>query len=439
MTFEENNAQYDPSKLSFAAIDSNIISTDSGSDLHDGMRAPFYLNKQLVNAIRMTASDIHFEAYADSVCVRFRVDGVMQEIEVLPKDFGRLVTTRLKVIAGLDISEQNIGQSGRFKMSLGDKGEKGVDFRCSVIPTLYGETLNLRVLHLPESLMDLRALGFEEHQVDPVLYHANRLQGLILITGPTGGGKTVSLYTIIKHINTRARSIYTIEDPVEIELQGINQINVSGDQGFADVTRSLLRQDPDVIMLGEMRDEESCEIAVRAANTGHLVLSTLHANSATKSVSRMTSLGLSRHDIASVLSLVISQRLLRRLDPATRQPVTVDREKLLAIGFAEDELEDLRLYRAVPTERTSGYKGRIGIFQAVPVTKEIAGHIARGSTDAEIDSCLSELGIQDLRRHALNRVKEGITDIGEVERIFGYIDTYCTDSRVHTGQYHFDE
>lgn len=427
MDIDFTEEQFDPSKLSFAAIDNALINTDSGSDFHDGMRAPFYLNKQLVSAIRMNASDIHFEAYSNRFSVRFRIDGVIQEIEDLPKEFGRLVVTRLKVISGLDIAEQKIGQSGRFKMSLGGKGGGGVDFRCSVVPTLYGETLNLRLLYLPDSLMKLSALGFEDRQVDPVLYHAERMQGLILITGPTGGGKTVTLYTLIKHINTRPRSVYTIEDPVEIELEGINQIGVTSENSFAGMARALLRQDPDVIMLGEIRDAESCEIAVRVANTGHLVLSTLHANSASKSISRLMGLGGSRQDIASVLSLVINQRLLRRLDPATRQPATVEKEKLLAVGFHEDEIEGLTLYRAEPGGKTNGYRGRIGIFQTVTITREIAELIAGGGTDADIDAQFSKLGVEDLRRHALNRVKEGITDIEEVVRNFGYVDRYCTN------------
>lgn len=424
MRNEFTDEQYDASKLSFAAVDNALINTDSGSEFFEGMRAPFFLNKQLVEALKYNASDIHFEMYAETMCIRFRIDGVMQEIVTLPKEFGRLVTTRLKVIAGLDISEQSIGQSGRFKMSLGSDGKKGVDFRCSVVPTLYGETLNLRVLYLPDGVMELNELGFEQEQIAPVLYHANRLQGLVLITGPTGGGKTVSLYTLLKHINSRTRSIYTIEDPVEIELEGINQISTSHESSFASVARSLLRQDPDVIMLGEIRDQESGEVAVRAANTGHLVLSTLHSNSATKSIARLASLGLPYHDIASVLSLIISQRLLRRLDINSRKQTQVSREKLLAIGFREDELEDLTLYSAVPGETSSGYKGRVGVYQVVPVSKALSELIAEGSTANELDAYLQQQGIEELRRYALNKVKAGITDVAEVERVFGYVDGY---------------
>ncbi len=426
MKIELNEDQYDASKLSFAAIRNTLIDTDSGSEIYEGMRAPFFLNQQLVNAIRLNASDIHFEAFSDKVNVRFRIDGVMQHIAELPKEFGRLVTTRIKVIAGLDISEQSVSLSGRFKMSLGEHQQTDVNFRCSVTPTLYGETLNLRILYLPEKLMELSALGFEESQIAPVKYHASRVQGMILITGPTGAGKTVTLYTLLKNLNLKSLSVYTIEDPVEIELPGINQITVTEENTYANVARSLLRQDPDVIMLGEMRDEESCEIAVRAANTGHLVLSTLHSNSATKAFSRLTRLGLNREDFASVVSLVVSQRLLRRLDMHTRREVVVEKERLLAVGFREEEIEDLTLYEAVPGSANNGYSGRIGIFQVVPITREISELISEGCTDTEIDVYLQDLGVEDLRRSALNKVKQGITDIGEVERLFGYVEGFDT-------------
>ncbi|MEM7408171.1 MAG: ATPase, T2SS/T4P/T4SS family [Pseudomonadota bacterium] len=436
MRIELNDDQYDASKLSFAAIENTLINIDSGSEVYDGMRAPFFLNQQLVDAIKANASDIHFEPYSDSLCVRFRVDGVMQEVVSLPKEFGHLVTTRLKVISGLDISEHSIGRSGRFKMSLGQDSKKGVDFRCSVIPTLYGETLNLRVLYLPEEKMGLGTLGFEEHQIEPVLYHANRLQGLVLITGPTGAGKTVTLYTLLKHMNNRTSSIFTVEDPVEIELRGINQIGVTAENSVGDITRALLRQDPDVIMLGEIRDRETCEVAVRAANTGHLVLSTVHSNGATKSISRLVGLGLERQELASVLSLVVSQRLLRRLDPRSRVETTVDRDRLLALGFVDEELDGLKLYRAAPDAHSTGYRGRTGVFQVVPVNSEVAGMIAGAATEDEIERYVEQRGLHDMRRSALEKVKQGITDVDEVERIFGYVDGYDFNGKALSGAHH---
>lgn len=421
MKIQLNQKEVDLNSLSFASIETNTFSVDPNSETHEGMRAPLYLNKQLVNAVEQGASDIHFEPYAESFFIRYRIDGVMHDIAELPRAFGHLMTTRLKVIAGLDISEQGIGQSGRFKMGLGRGEEQAVDFRCSVVPTLYGETLNLRVLYLPAGIMALTQLGIEHDQVSLINYHINRLQGMILVTGPTGSGKTVSLYTLLKHINKKPRSVFTVEDPVEIEHQGINQINVSKDNTFSDVARTLLRQDPDVIMIGEMRDPETCQTAVRAAHTGHLVLSTLHANSASKTISRLVNLGVQRHDVSSVISLIISQRLLRCLDSETREEVTLPKEKLLAVGFTEEEIPELKLFKAVPGKNNNGYCGRTGIFEVVSVTPEITKLIAGGASDDEIDEYLKQTDVDDIRRHALNKAKAGEVDVDEIVRVLGYV------------------
>lgn len=422
MKIQLTDKEIDFNQLSFSSIETSNISADPNSETFEGMRAPLFLNKQLVNAIEKGASDIHFEPYAESFFIRFRIDGVMTDIAELPRTFGHLMTTRLKVIAGLDISEQNIGQSGRFRMKLGSENSESVDFRCSVVPTLYGETLNLRVLYLPKGTMPLGELGIDHNQVSLMNYHINRLQGMILVTGPTGSGKTVTLYTLLKHINKKPRSVFTVEDPVEIEHQGINQINVSKDNTFSDVSRTLLRQDPDVIMIGEMRDSETCQTAVRAAHTGHLVLSTLHANSASKTISRLVNLGVERHDISSVISLVISQRLLRRLDPETREEVTLSKDKLIAIGFREDEIADLKLFKAVLGKDNNGYCGRTGVFQVVSVTPELSTMIAEGATEEVVDEYLLQQNIDDIRRHALNKAKEGVIDIDEIIRVLGYVN-----------------
>lgn len=426
MKIKLNEEQIDINNLSFSAIENTIVEADT-ADVHDEMRAPLYLNKKLLEAITKGASDIHFEPYIDKFRIRFRVDGVMQEIAELPRGFGHLLTTRLKVVAGLDISEQFIGQSGRFKMNIGTTDQQSVDFRCSVVPTLHGEMLNLRILYLPEGVTKLEYLGMEPNQIKPVLYNINRLQGMVLIVGPTGSGKTVTLYTLLKHINNQPRSVFTVEDPIEIELEGISQINVSGDNSFSQVARTLLRQDPDVIMLGEMRDEETAQTAVKAAHTGHLVLTTLHATSASKSISRLINLGVSAHDIASILSLVISQRLLRCLDIDSREEISVDKERLLAVGFKKEELNDLTLYRAVPNESNNGYNGRTGIYQVMRVTSSISKLIINNASDDEIDTYLKERNFMGLRRSALNKVKEGITDIDEIERVLGYVDGYDID------------
>lgn len=426
MKIKLNEEQIDINNLSFTALENAIVDVDT-ADVHDEMRAPLYLNKKLLEAIIKGASDMHFEPYADKFRIRFRIDGVMQEIAELPRGFGHLLTTRLKVVSGLDISEQFVGQSGRFKMNIGETDQQSVDFRCSIVPTLHGEMLNLRILYLPEGVTKLDYLGMEQRQIKPILYNINRLQGMVLIVGPTGSGKTVTLYTLLKHINSQPRSVFTVEDPIEIELPGINQISVSEENSFSQVARTLLRQDPDVIMLGEMRDKEAAQTAVKAAHTGHLVLSTLHATSASKSISRLINLGISTHDIASILSLVVSQRLLRCLDSASREEVFVDKERLLAVGFEKEELDDLTLYRAVPTENNNGYSGRTGIYQVMRVTSRLSKLIINNASSDEIDDYLQKNNTIDIRRSALNKVKEGITDINEIERVLGYIDGYDID------------
>ena len=287
--------QLDLSKLDISA-DSLIFTTHEDSApratglqmVHNDQSAPAFLNRILLDAITGRASDIHFEPYEDKYRIRTRVDGVMQEIASMPSGFGQQLTARLKVIAGLDIAEHRGTQSGRFRMKL--DADTGLDFRCSVVPTLYGETIVLRLLYLPPEILELDSLGMEPRQIAEAKRASQQLQGMILVTGPTGSGKTVTLYTLLKQLNSLHRNIYTVEDPVEINLPGVNQINISERQGvtFANVARTILRQDPDVIMLGEMRDAETLDTAIKAAHTGHLVLSTLHANTAPKVVPRDT-------------------------------------------------------------------------------------------------------------------------------------------------------
>jgi type IV pilus assembly protein PilB len=412
----------DPANLSFAINDNSIDNTDPVPATHQDMNVPLYLNRTLIDAISQGASDIHFEPYADHFRIRMRIDGVMTQTADMPKVFGQQMSARIKVIAGLDISEHRIAQGGRFKLLLDN--QKGLDFRCSTIPTLHGETIVLRLLYLPEDLLDLNLLGFETEHLPAIHNAIKQLQGMILVTGPTGSGKTVTLYTLIKHINQQPRSIYTVEDPVEIDLNGVNQISVDDRISFAESARTILRQDPDVIMLGEMRDSETIDTAIKAAHTGHLVLSTLHANTAAKSVQRLRNLGVQPHDIASTVSLVISQRLLRRLDPDNVEQIAVPKERLLALGFRADEIADLTLYRARVHNNSSGYKGRIGIYQVMPVTQALADLIAQGANDAQIATYAQQQGIQNLRRSALNKVKRGMTDIDEVERVLGLLEDY---------------
>lgn len=432
MKFSFKRTTPELNQLTFSQPDNTLADEANLPAVHDDLSVPMYLNRTLLNAIEAGVSDIHFEPYADHYRIRYRLDGIMQDIADMPKGFGHLLNARLKVVAGLDISEQRIAQGGRFKVRLGDEGEHAFDFRCSVIPTLHGETIVLRLLYLPENLLQLNLLGLDNAQISVLQKAIHGQQGMILVTGPTGSGKTVTLYTLIKHINRQPRSVYTVEDPVEIDLNGINQINVSERINFTDAARTILRQDPDVIMLGEMRDKTTLDTAIKAAHTGHLVLSTLHANTAPKAIPRLRNLGVDAYNIASTVTLIISQRLLRRLDPENCEQIYAPKEHLLALGFAEHELESLTLYRARAEGNSSGYKGRIGIFQVMPVTPTLAELIAANATDAEVNQHLIKHGITDLRRSALNKVKAGITDIDEVERVLGLLEHPASTSRSQT-------
>ena len=423
MQFELSKYDVKADDLVFAANEADLEQIDPGVDTYNDQSAPAFLNGILLDAIREGASDIHFEPYEDKLRVRIRVDGVMRELTSMPRGFGNLINIRLKVVSGLDISEHRGTQGGRFRMMLNDS--VGLDFRCSITPTLYGETIVLRMLYLSEELLHLDTLGMQQEQAQLAQKASKRLQGMVLVTGPTGSGKTVTLYTLLKQLNSQQRNIYTIEDPVEINLPGVNQINISEKQGvtFSNVARTILRQDPDVIMLGEMRDKETIDTAIKAAHTGHLVLSTLHATSAPKVVSRLRNMGVDSYSIASTVSLIISQRLLRKLDPASREEVQLPKERLLAIGFTEAELSGLKLYRAKASETNpTGYKGRVGIFQLLPVNKGLAQMIATGATDADIEAYALANGHADLRRAALEKLRAGLTDIDEVERVLGLIE-----------------
>ena len=423
MELNLDNYALDDNNLNFSLTGPTSDEGKASILTYKEMNVTRYLNSIFLDAIRRKVSDIHFEPYADLFRIRFRIDGIMQHIDATPKSFGHLLMTRLKVIAGLDISEQRMSQSGRFKLQLSETD--ALDFRCSLTPTMHGETCVLRLLYLSEGMLELSQLGLSTAQIIPIKTALARQQGMILVTGPTGSGKTVTLYTLIKFLSKQARNIYTVEDPIEIDLNGVNQINIAERLSFADASRSLLRQDPDVIMLGEMRDEETIDTAIKAAHTGHLVLATLHANTAPKVLPRLRNLGVSAYDISSTVSLVISQRLLRKLDPDNRETITVPQARLLALGFKEDELKDLQLYRARPgsnLNESTGYKGRIGIFQIMPINISLAEIIAKGATDAEISQYIETQGAEDLRRSALDKVKAGVTDIDEVERVLGVLE-----------------
>lgn len=400
------------------------------------MDARSFLNKILLDAVKSGASDIHLEPYEREFRIRYRVDGILQDVSAPPKNFGQLLSIRLKVISALDISEHKATQVGRFRMAL--TPDFSVDFRASITPTLHGETIVLRLLYLPEELLELENLGLSYEQVETIHQTMETMNGLTLVSGPTGSGKTVTLYTLMKMLNIPERSIYTVEDPVEIHMNGINQVNVNEKQGvtFASIAKTMLRQDPDVIVLGEMRDKETVDTAVKAAHTGHLVLSTLHANDAAKVIPRLRNLEVDGYDIASTVNLIIAQRLLRKLDHDSKESYLPNKKELKDAGVFLDQNklkkakdskaeqhnaeENEERYRARASRKNpSGYRGREGVFQVVPMTKQLAQMIIDGKTDIEIDNYCQAQGYKTLRDMALEKVDKGITDLAEVIRVLG--------------------
>jgi len=425
MQFDLSHISINRDDLEFSLNDP-IASQIKETNLHyQDMDARSFLNKTLLDAVKAGASDIHLEPYQSEYRIRYRIDGILRDMSSPPKDFGQLLNIRLKVISALDISEHRITQTGRFRMKL--TPDFSVDFRASITPTLHGETIVLRLLYLPEELLELENLGLSFEQVETIHQAIESMNGLILVSGPTGSGKTVTLYTLMKMLNIPERSIYTVEDPVEIHMNGINQINVSDKQGmsFGSIAETLLRQDPDVIVLGEMRDKETVDTAVKAAHTGHLVLSTLHANDASKVIPRLRNLDIDGYNIASTVHLIIAQRLIRKLDSESRERYQPNQKELNNAGMVVNKAknsddEGKELYRARPSRKNpSGYRGREGIFQIVPMTKALAQMIIDGATDIEIDSYCQKQGYKTLREMALEKVDKGLTDLAEVVRVLG--------------------
>jgi type IV pilus assembly protein PilB len=378
-----------------------------------------FINKLMLDAIRRGASDIHFEPYEKLYRVRFRMDGVLKEIAQPPVQLAGKLSARLKVMSRLDIAERRIPQDGRIKMRL--SRNRAIDFRVSTCPTLFGEKIVLRILDPAQAALGIDSLGYEPFQRDLYTKFLAKPQGMILVTGPTGSGKTVSLYTGLHILNREDTNISTAEDPSEINLPGVNQVNVNPKVGltFAAAMRAFLRQDPDVIMVGEVRDLETAEIAIKAAQTGHLVLSTLHTNDAPQTLTRLIDMGVKPYAIATSVSLIIAQRLARRLCPNCKQPLDIPKEALLKEGFQEaDVAAGLRIY--VPkgcTACTDGYKGRVGIYQVLPVTESIARIILSGGSAVDIGAQAAKEGVWDLRRSGLEKVKQGLTSIQEVNSV----------------------
>jgi type IV pilus assembly protein PilB len=374
-----------------------------------------FIQKVLHDAIAEGASDIHFEPYEKYYRVRFRTDGVLREIVQPPLVIKEKIASRIKVISRLDISEKRVPQDGRMKLVLSKT--KSIDFRVSTLPTLHGEKIVMRILDASSAMLGIEALGYEPAQRAAMMEAIGRPYGMVLVTGPTGSGKTVSLYTCLNLLNKPGVNIATAEDPAEINLPGVNQVNVNDKAGltFAAALRSFLRQDPDIIMVGEIRDLETAEISVKAAQTGHLVLSTLHTNDAPTTLSRLQNMGVAPFNIASSVILITAQRLARRLC-SCKKPVSIPPAALLQAGFLEEELDGLQIYGPVGCDRCkgSGYKGRVGIYQVMPISDEIGRIIMVGGNAIDVADQARREGVKDLRQSGLIKVSQGVTSLEEV-------------------------
>lgn len=394
---------------------------DAGVDASGGNDdAPIvkFVNKVLVDAIKRGASDIHFEPYETQYRVRLRLDGILRPVVSPPVKLNSRISSRLKVMSGLDIAERRVPQDGRIKLALSKT--RAMDFRVSTCPTLFGEKIVLRLLDASAAKLGIEKLGYEPHQQELFVNAIKKPYGMVLVTGPTGSGKTVSLYTALNMLNTDGVNISTVEDPVEIRVPGINQVQMNVKRGmtFAAALRSFLRQDPDVIMVGEIRDLETAEIAVKAAQTGHMVLSTLHTNDAPQTIARLMNMGIAPYNIISSVTLVVAQRLARRLHECKR-PLKLPRQALLAEGYTEADIDEgIELYEAVGCSGCNdGYKGRVGIYQVMPMTEEIQRIVLEGGNAMQIAAASQRSGIADLRRSALMKAKAGVTSLAEINRV----------------------
>ena len=410
---------FDLDNLDTSHADDAMEADSARDDVEDAPIVRF-VNKIMLDAIRKSASDIHFEPYEKYYRIRLRIDGVLREIAQPPVQLATKLAARLKVMSRLDIAERRVPQDGRIKMRLSKN--RSIDFRVSSCPTLFGEKIVLRILDASTAMMGIDALGYEGFQKELYLKVLAKPQGMILVTGPTGSGKTVSLYTGLAILNVEDTNISTAEDPAEIILPGVNQVNVNPKVGltFASALRAFLRQDPDVIMVGEIRDLETAEIAIKAAQTGHLVLSTLHTNDAPQTLTRMIDMGVKPYAIATSVSLIIAQRLARRLCNHCKQPLDLPHDALLREGFTEEQVSktDFKIYKPVGCSQcTDGYKGRVGIYEVLPVTEAIGRIILEGGSAPHIRDEARKHGIWDLRTAGLKKVRDGQTSLEEVNRV----------------------
>ncbi len=391
-------------------------------DAFDPNEAPIvkYVNKILIDAINQGASDIHIEPFEKELRIRFRVDGVLYKATSQPMSFAPRIVARIKILAKLDIAERRAPQDGRVRLRISKT--KAYDFRVNTLPTVHGEKVVLRILDSSAANLDLTTLGFTDEQLELYRHVVNRPYGMVLITGPTGSGKTVTLYSALNTLNTPAKNISSVEDPVEIQLPGITQVNINEKAGldFAGALRAFLRQDPDIIMLGEIRDLETGEIAIKAAQTGHMVLSTLHTNDAPSTLTRLLNMGIPAFNVASAVHLIVAQRLARKLCQNCKVAFELPDKVMLEAGFKQSDLGTFTLYQASEkgcSNCTNGYRGRAGIFQVMPISENIKAMIMEGCTENDIDKSATDDGVLDLRASGLIKVKEGLTTLEEIERV----------------------
>jgi type IV pilus assembly protein PilB len=389
-------------------------SETSASEIDDAPVVRF-LQKILTDAINMGASDLHFEPFEKYYRIRFRVDGILREIAQPPLAIKEKLASRIKVISRLDIAEKRVPQDGRMKLAV--SATRSIDFRVSTLPTLFGEKIVMRILDGSQAQLGIDALGYDPDQKARLLEAIQRPYGMVLVTGPTGSGKTVSLYTCLNLLNKPGINIATAEDPAEINLPGINQVNINDRAGltFPVALKAFLRQDPDIIMVGEIRDLETADIAIKAAQTGHMVFSTLHTNDAPSTLTRLLNMGVAPFNIASAVNLITAQRLARRLC-SCKQPVDYNADTLLAAGFTEDDLDGWTAYQPVGCERCSqsGYKGRVGVYQVMPITEAMEKIILANGSALEIEAQAQRDGIRSLRESGLQKVKQGLTSLEEI-------------------------
>ncbi len=407
----------DLDNIDISSGEDEIPQEDNSSEIDDAPIVRF-VNKILLDSIKKGVSDIHIEPYEKKFRIRFRGDGILYEAANPPANISHRIISRIKVMSKMDIAERRVPQDGRIKMQLSKN--RAIDFRVNTCPTLYGEKVVLRILDPTSAQIGIEKLGFEPEQQKLFLNAIHKPYGMVLVTGPTGSGKTVSLYTGLNILNSIERNISTAEDPVEITVEGINQVNVNPKAGltFAEALKAFLRQDPDIIMVGEVRDLETASIAVKAAQTGHLVLSTLHTNDAPQTINRLIQMGIEPFNIVSAVNLIMAQRLARRLCEHCKKPADYPEKIYLDAGFEQEELADLKIYSHVGCERCNdGYKGRVGIYQVMPISEKMRALILKGGNAMELAELSLSEGINDLRASGLLKVRQGITTLEELDRV----------------------